>query len=165
MATSTIKSSGGNYTSLSAWESAKQADLTGSGPEIAECYDVDDTTPTTITGWTTTTSDYIEVTAATAARCNGSTRAQTTNTYRLSGTNSSGQLRIAEDYVRVSGIEIKATGAQPALDFPVSSIGSPSDLRVEDCVLISSDSSASTVYFVRATEAGATILLRNCLAA
>ena len=163
MGTKTIKSSGGDYTSLSAWEAAEQADITGLGPSIAECYDVDDTTPTTISGWTTTASDYIEIIAATAARCNGSTRAQTTDTYRLSGSNGNGQLRIAEDYVRVSGIEIKSTGAQPALEFPVSSIGSPSDIRIEDCVLITSDSSASTDYAVRATEAGLTLLMRNCL--
>ena len=84
MGTKTIKSSGGDYTSLSAWEAAEQADITGLGPSIAECYDVDDTTPTTISGWTTTASDYIEIIAAPAARCNGSTRAQTTDTYRLS---------------------------------------------------------------------------------
>jgi len=159
----TIKSSGGDYTSLAAWEAATQGDLTGTGAAIAECYDVDDTTPVTIVGWTTTAADYIEIKAATAARCNGSTRAQTGNTYRLSGNNASGQLRIAEEYVRIKGIEIKATGAQPALEFPSNGIAAPSDLRVDDCVLISSDVTASSSYVVLATEAGATITMRNTL--
>jgi len=163
MALHTIKSSGGDYTSLAAWEAATQGDLTGLGPAIAECYDLDDTTDVAIAGWTTTPTDYIEIRAADSARCNGSTRAQTGNTYRLSGTDAGGQLRIAEEYVRIKGIEVRANNATPAIGFPAGTISAPSDLRVEDCVLISSDVTASSSYVVLATEAGATISFRNCL--
>ncbi len=161
MGTKTIKSSGGDYTSLSAWESANQADITGLGPSIAECYDVDDTTTTTLNGWTTTASDYIEIIAATAARCNGSTREQTGDTYRLSGTNSTGQLRIAENFVRVEGIECRGNAAHGALQ--ITSTTGTTDIRVLDCVLISNDSTASNSYAVLANVSGSTSSFTNCL--
>lgn len=160
MATSTIKSSGGDYTSLSAWEADKQADITGLGPEIAECYDLDDTTDVAISGWTTTTSDYIEVRAATAARCDGSTRAQTGNTYRLSSA-TSGVLRIDQNHVRVLGIEIKCTGDGIALQTISSASGS--DVRVEDCVISSNGASASTAYTCLVTTTNLNLTLRNCI--
>lgn len=160
MATSTIKSSGGDYTSLSAWEADKQADITGLGPEIAECYDLDDTTDVGISGWTTTATDYIEIKAATAARCDGSTRAQTGNTYRLSSA-ASGVLRIDQNHVRVSGIEIKCTGDGIAIQTISSASGS--DVRFEDCVISSNGASASTAYTCLVTTANLNLTLRNCI--
>jgi hypothetical protein len=51
--TVTVKSSGGDYTSLSAAEAAEQGDLvTLNRNLVIECYDVNDTTAVTIDGWT-----------------------------------------------------------------------------------------------------------------
>ena len=68
--TKTIKSSGGDYTSLSAWEAAQQGDLTGIRDEIAqaECYKFLDTTAVDITGWTTDATRYIRIYTPTAER-------------------------------------------------------------------------------------------------
>lgn len=160
MGTSTIKSSGGDYTSLSAWEADKNGNIIGLGPEIAECYDVDDTTDVAISGWATSASDYIEIKAVTAARCNGSTRAQTGNTYRLSSA-INGVLRNSQSHVRINGIEIKCTTG--GIAFQQVGAASGSDVRVEDCVLSSNDVSASTSYTVSVSTAALNLQLTNCI--
>src|SRR5688572_22296204 len=48
----TVKSSGGDYTSLGAWEAGEQGDLTGLGPAWCELHAVNDSTADTIDGWT-----------------------------------------------------------------------------------------------------------------
>lgn len=61
----TVKSSGGDYTSLSAWEAANQGDLVAAD-EIrqAECFDLSDTTLVSIDGSTTDATRYLRVYAA-----------------------------------------------------------------------------------------------------
>lgn len=163
MGTSTIKApgQGGDYTSLSAWEADKNGSIIGLGPEIAECYDVDDTTDVALSGWATSASDYIEIKAVTAARCNGSTRAQTGNTYRLSSA-TNGVLRNSQPHVRINGIEIKCTTGGIAFK-QVSASDSGSDVRVEDCVISSNDASASTNYTVHTTTPALNLQLTNCI--
>jgi len=53
--TKTIKSSGGDYTSLTAWEAGEQADLVAlDRVAVAECYDFESVeSPISINGWTT----------------------------------------------------------------------------------------------------------------
>lgn len=72
---STIRSSGGDYTSLSAWEAGEQRNLvTADEIEVAECYDdwpsgLSDTV--TINGWTTDSTRYPKITVASGHRHNG----------------------------------------------------------------------------------------------
>jgi hypothetical protein len=56
---------GQDYSTLIAWEAAKQADITGLGPEIANCFgEIDHAGSTcTISGWTTTAADYVHIRA------------------------------------------------------------------------------------------------------
>jgi len=103
MATRTVKSSGGDYTSLSAWEAGRQADLTGLGPEIAECSTaLADTTAVVVDGWTTTAADYIEIKAVDGS---WASPLWSTSKYRLSL--SSGALQVNEHYTRVRGLQIE----------------------------------------------------------
>jgi len=65
----TIKSSGGDYSSLSAWEAAQQRNLvTADEIAVAECYGFVDTTLTTISGWTTGVNNYIIIRAHPSAK-------------------------------------------------------------------------------------------------
>lgn len=109
--TRTVKSSGGDYTTLSAWEAGEQADLT-SVNEIrrAECYvltgNAADTTAANISGWTTDATRYIAVQPSTANRHAGT---WSTTKYRLSVGASTYALSIAANHVRINGLQVERT--------------------------------------------------------
>ncbi len=71
--TSTIKPSGGDYTTLTAWEAAKQGNLTAGGADqiqIAECYTFSGglSDQLTVDGSTTDSTHYMKVTVAASNR-------------------------------------------------------------------------------------------------
>jgi len=113
MATTTIKPNGqgGDYTSLSAWEAARQAVL--SAPELGE-IDGDwsggaDTTVVSIDGWTTSAANYISIYTTAAARHSGKWDA---TKYRLEiGDWENAFIYIAEANVRINGLQFKTTGS------------------------------------------------------
>lgn len=106
----TNATSGANraYATLSEWEAARQADLTGAGAEIAICEgSAADATPVVIDGWTTTSSDYIEAKVEQANRHPGS---WSTSHYRLVGSSAfAPMLLINEPYVRLEGLQAQNT--------------------------------------------------------
>ena len=104
--TSTIKSSGGDYTSLSAWEAAKQGDLvTLDQIQQAECYAFQDTTAFTINGWTTDATRYIRIFAAAGAEAK--MPYNTSTSYRLEpATGTADVIRVQEDFVRIERIQL-----------------------------------------------------------
>jgi hypothetical protein len=99
--TKTIKPSGGDYTSLSAFVSALPADLT-MADQIwqAECYVMEDTTPVVLSGHTTDATRYIRIYTPLSQRHN--TLAGTG--YRLQANSFNAALKIVDAYVRVEGI-------------------------------------------------------------
>lgn len=103
--TKTIKSSGGDYTSLSAWESANAADLT-SVDEIrqAECHNFVDTAMVDIDGWTTDATRYIRIYAA---QNHGGVYG--TSSYRLAPADTGWSFINRENYCRVEGLCISTT--------------------------------------------------------
>src|SRR3990170_1219772 len=79
--TKTIKSSGGDYTSLSAWEAGQQGNLvTADQIQVAECYSMLDTSICVINGWTTDATRYIEIKTPVSERHDGKWN---TSKYRL----------------------------------------------------------------------------------
>lgn len=76
-AAETTGTAGGHYTTLSAWESAEEGDITETGTDViavAECYDdfptgLDDSV--IIDGWTTDVDNYVKITVAPGDRHNG----------------------------------------------------------------------------------------------
>ncbi|MEK6532237.1 MAG: right-handed parallel beta-helix repeat-containing protein [Deltaproteobacteria bacterium] len=103
----TIKSSGGDYTSLSAWEAARNGDLvTADTIEVAECYNFQDTTAVLISGWVTDPTRYIKIYTPTAERHTGVAGTG----YRLVVA-SAQPLRVRESHVRIIGLETKAVTA------------------------------------------------------
>jgi len=98
----TIKPSGGDYTSLSAWEAARQRDLVAVDEiEIAECYPFEDTTPCTISGWTTDATRKIIIRTPSGYKHGGKWN---TNSYRMSVGNAS-PLTISVGHCLVDGLQ------------------------------------------------------------
>ena len=106
--TFTICESGCDYSQLSTWETAQDADLTGSGPCIANISGTwinVDNGRISVSGWTTTEADYVKIYTEGEARHNG-TFSQTA--YRVYNNNnvSGPVVTIAEDYVIIDGLQV-----------------------------------------------------------
>lgn len=131
--TKTIKASGGDYTSLYAWEDAIEANLTGTGVAEAVCYSLDDTTAVSIVGWTTTASDYIYIHTDSSAYHGGIWNG---DKYNLSIGNADA-LTISEDYVRIDGIQVEVPTMDGAGDNPVTigSISASNDIRLSNMII------------------------------
>jgi hypothetical protein len=117
-ATKTVKSSGGDYTSLNAALAGQAANLTtncagtgGAGILTIECYylsGADTTNASTGTGYTTSSSYYINIVVPTAERHDGKWN---TSKYSLAASVSNyGLLEIYEAYTRLTGLQISVTG-------------------------------------------------------
>lgn len=103
--TRTIKSSLGDYTSLSAWEAGRQGDLVANDYiEVAECYAMADTSTLTISGSTVDSGHYMSITVATGQGHSGVWDA---NKYYIQ--QSLNVIVISDNYVRITGIQLDCT--------------------------------------------------------
>lgn len=102
-----MKSSGGDYTSLSAYEAGEQANFV-SLDEIreAECYAMADTTAVTISGSTTDATRYLRVYTPTTERHDGKWN---TSKYRLEVTAGTAAIGITDTFARIEGIQVQVT--------------------------------------------------------
>jgi hypothetical protein len=107
----TICPSGCNYTSLSNFEATENADLNGTGPAIAiitEGFTENlGTSRLSISGWTTTSDDYIEIKTSENARHKGVFNSEN---YLLTSNviaSPEATLYIDEQYVIIDGLQIK----------------------------------------------------------
>lgn len=153
--TSQIASSGGDYTSLSAWEAGQQRDLVVSNSiAVAECQAFEDTAMVDINGWTTGPDQYIEVRAAEGAEAKMPWN--TTTAYRLDVTAGGGTTPIVlrEDYARFKRLQVKGTTWNGAIYVTNTSVG---HVEIDSCYLW------MIVTYGFQTEAGGagTLLLRN----
>ncbi len=102
----TVKPSGGDYTSLSAWEAGEQRDLvTLNEIAVAECYSMSDTAPVEVNGFTTDAAHYVEIRTPTSERHNGKWDA---TKYNLTVVDSDA-LKLSDDHVRVFGLQIRVS--------------------------------------------------------
>jgi hypothetical protein len=115
-ATKTVKSSGGDYTSLNAALAGLSGNLTtncagtgGAGILTIECYAMADTTAaSTGTGYTTSADYYINITVPTAERHSG---VWDTNKYYLSvNVSNYAALEVYENYTRMTGLQVAVNG-------------------------------------------------------
>lgn len=163
--TRTIKSAGGDYTSLSAWEAGRQADLVaGDIIEVAECYSMADTTNVIINGWTTDATRYIRVYTPAAERHDG--KWNTAKYYLSVNSNFAVPMRIFEDYVRLEGLQIEwaaGTAANGASAVVIASQTSAagSYLLFDSCICKTASTRAN---FAKCFDIGAgTNEFRNCV--
>lgn len=160
--TRTVKSSGGDYTSLSAWESGEQADLvTLDEIRVAECYAMSDTTAVDINGWTTDATRYIKITVPQAERHNGKWN---TAKYRLEVSAADNSvLWVQEDFVRLEGLQVynTSTGLYPG-GVTVNATGATSTIYISHCIARSAVGTTYRQYGF--TLKAATVYIWNCLA-
>lgn len=158
------------FTSMSACEAAAQtanADLTGDGVEtwICETGGLADGTACTIDGRTTTAGDYIDIYAHASHRHAG---VWSDSKYRMELTNSS-VLLIKENYVRVTGLQIKLTSNNTS-GYNAIYIGTidagGSDIKVDRCIVkgdVASNTSSTACYGIRSDDTDATVTVTNCI--
>lgn len=133
--TVTVKSSGGDYTSLNAAEAGEQADLVTADVQLdIECYAFDDTTSCSFNGWTTDATRYIRVFTPSTERHAG---VWTTSKYRRRSSTGFGAVTtVNEDYVRFEGIQFyQPSGSYTALIRVDAATAASTDIRVTNCIL------------------------------
>lgn len=107
--TVTVKSSGGDYTSLSAAEAGEQADLVTLDRQLdIACYAMEDTARVLFDGWTTDATRYIRVYTPASERHDGKWNA---SKYRLNITTAAffTATDFLELHTRVEGLQISVT--------------------------------------------------------
>jgi hypothetical protein len=103
----TIKPSGGDYTSLSAWEAGEQGDLVAADQiRTAECYSMSDTAAVMIDGWTTDAARYIRIYTPAAERHGGKWDSAKYRIERTLTANGQSAIDNREDYVRIDGLQV-----------------------------------------------------------
>ncbi|MBN9534714.1 MAG: hypothetical protein J0H10_15320, partial [Alphaproteobacteria bacterium] len=125
MATYTIKASGGDYSTLTAWEAAAPATLTDTYE--AQCFDFACDDDVAIVGITSSVSNYMRIYADASAALDGRSRDVSGVGFQLFRTTgaAAGVFRPATDYLRVEGIEIvhKGTAGNALLLNPTFAAG------------------------------------------
>ena len=140
----TVQPSGGDYTSLSAWEAGEQRDLVAADEiATAECYVMSDTTSTTIDGWTTDATRYIRVYTPVAERHDGK---WDTSAYRLEVTDNFG-IGSTENNIKIDGLQVFITlstaGASDGITFISNNTGT---IEISNCIIKSTgDNSGSAI--------------------
>lgn len=157
MTVKTIKSAGGDYSTLSAWEAALAGTL--AGVEEAECYNFALAEDFALSGSTTSAANYIRIYTPTAQRHDGRSRAVSGTGFRISGTNASGTIRIANNHVRLEGLEIEGTSGGAAIAAVVGFASGANDIRIEKSVI--HDVLTGTSYTITATGANLALTFRN----
>lgn len=106
----TIKSAGGDYSSLAAWEAAQNGNLVAADEiRVAECYGFQDTTDVVVAGGTVDSTRYLIIRAASGAEAQSPYDTSGT-AYRLDSSGSVvGCISLQQDHTRVERIQIKAT--------------------------------------------------------
>jgi hypothetical protein len=155
--TVTVKTSGGDYTTLNAALAAQSGDLVANTRILTiECYGMTDTTAAaTGAGYTTSASYYIKIVSA--DRHNGTAKAVSGGTnYYLSTANSAAALSLAAEYTRVDGLEVSAARSsnyENAIGMNVVlGTGLIENNIVHDCLALNSNGSGyGIIYYAGCT--------------
>jgi len=152
------------YPTLFDAEAAEQADLVAAGDILhlictitgndgsAGIVDFD--------GWTTGASDFILIECQGVARNDGVSFEKNSLGYQL--TRAGDCLRITEDFVRVLGLEIGTTGGSFS-PIEVNNGGPPSDIRIDDCYLMSTNTTIGSTTILDVNNTNATVSVTNTL--
>lgn len=123
------------YCSLADWEGHEQTNLdTANNIMQVNCAGTTaDTTACTITGWTTSATDYIEIIGDYVPPASGNW--YLTTQYRLEVSNAT-TIDIQEEYVRIHNIQIQITVTTTGRGINVSSVvAGGSDVRIYNCII------------------------------
>jgi hypothetical protein len=162
------------YQSLSIWENARNRDLTsGSGDDTIEevICDTDgtaDTTKLTITGWTTSSTNYITIKTNPSNKHAG---VWDTSKYHMifsPSTQYYGGFSIDVDYVYVDGLQLKLTPTASQDQYTINTygtrVGADSEQAISNCILwgVPNDSSANR-RGIYGNRTNGNLIVRNCI--
>lgn len=157
MANKIIAPTGGDYTTLSAWEAALPA--TAAAVESAECANFALADNVAISGTVTSTAFYIRIFTQLANRHDGRSRAVSGTGFRISDSTGGGTIRHGTNsHVRYEGLEIEETGASNAFQ-AVNTMVAGSDIRVEKCII--HDTVTGTGCTIQVTASNLNLTFRN----
>ena len=105
-----ITTGGGDYTTLAAWEAARQRDLVAADEiEVVECSgSTADTTACDVSGWTTDATRYIVIQSSGSNKHSG---VWDTSKYRLSAASGGWALLNRHNYTQIIGLQLSYSGA------------------------------------------------------
>ncbi len=169
--TKTVKSAGGDYSTISAWEAGQQGDLVAAD-EIrqAEVYAFNDTTVAVIAGSTTDATRYLRVYVKTGE---GHAGYWDTTKFWMSQTNpTNGCISITDLFVRVEGIQFQTTYNTTGLYVAGIGVGvvasATNDIRVGYCLFkgITSGGSGENfgVFIADSSNGWPIVSVYNCVA-
>lgn len=147
-----IAASGGDYTSLSAWQTAQARNLVSADEiAVAEVRDFDLAENLSISGWTTDATRYIKIVAPVAYRHTLKPRSVSGAGFRM------GSINIPANHVYLEGLELyRADGAARSLGFS----GSPVVVDIDSC-LIHDSIADSSGYVISQSPSSLTLRMRN----
>jgi len=162
----TLKSSGGDYSTLAAWESGEQANLTALDRiAVLECYGFEETVTSavTIAGWTTSTTQYIHIRLHPGAALTGKWN---TDNYRLKVVNATASgvegVIVNNTNVFVDDLQVNvlsnSTGTTRGL------LGSTSSITFRRCIARGSSTGSGEERGFQANSGGSSFVADNCLA-
>lgn len=149
----TVKSSGGDYTSLDAWEAGEQADIVAADKiAVAEVYAFEDTTAFTIAGWTVDSTRYIIVRTPTTERHAGAWSDAKQRLVVDVLTSGQSPIIIQEAYTKIQGLQVKTTAS--ASFRSAIRVDAVTDVEIGYCILQHSGSAGfqnAGIYVTGAT--------------
>lgn len=162
-----VKTSGGDYTSLTAAVNGEVGNLVSLDRNlIIECYSMNDTSNTNFSGWTTDSTRNIRVTVPTAERHSG--KLDTAKYYH------SGGISVITNAINITfeGVQVIRTGLlNPGGNLGAFFVGSTSSGRInarfDKCIASINGTGGSTQYFGWRISDGFladTVTLTNCIA-
>lgn len=146
--TSTIRSSGGTYTSLSAWFAVKQGNIvTADQVQVAECYDdwatgLDDAV--TITGATTDSTRYYKITVASGNRHTGIPQ---TGFFIKRAHTGSGIIRLDQNYTEVEWLDVEQTSTGDDYKAFITVAGK-TGIKITNCLAKSVANAAGASFYI-----------------
>lgn len=160
--TKTIKASGGDYTSLASFEANEQADLTITDEiKRAECYNFEDTTPVSFSGWVTDSQRFIVCFANDFHRGKWNT-----DVYRLKASAlNEGALILKENYMIIDGLQIDddASGVGTHNGIFLNTQNINNDIRIFNTITRFTGNGTGTGRGIRASSTNTKLKIWNSL--
>lgn len=156
---------GPDYSSLSNWEAGLASDITAATGndtiQQARCYAFQDTTACTLSGTTTGSGNYLDIGCVSGESFQGGLGWDVSKYNLTTSTTFAFSLKVSDNYVRISGLQIAFTAASANGAFSVDSTAAAasSDVQVANCIIANRNASAS---WIADCGSGATTF-RNCL--
>lgn len=162
----TIQASGGDYTTLSAWEAGRQTNcVTADSIEIGQIkgsWSSADTTAITISGWTTDATRYIVVTNSTSKH-DGKRYGSAANAYSLEIADANA-LALNEEFVRVYGLQINITGmTADRIGILINSVGTSYMILAYNILTGASVANGAALTAIAVLDSDVTVDIYNCI--